>query len=97
MADNITPQPSTFENAIVARPSKAALMANVRKLPSSPSWSAPRIAIGPTQKSRVRRSSGNPAYDQAVERAVLKASPFEVPSGALFDQLREVNLKVRPK
>lgn len=46
---------------------------------------------------RVRRSSGNPAYDQAVERAVLKASPFEVPSGALFDQLREVNLKVRPK
>ena len=46
---------------------------------------------------RVRRSSGNHAYDQAAERAVLKASPFEVPSGALFDQLREVNLKVRPK
>jgi colicin import membrane protein len=47
---------------------------------------------------KVRRSSGNLAYDQAVERAILKASPFEVPPpGPLFDQLRELNLKVRPK
>jgi colicin import membrane protein len=47
---------------------------------------------------RVRRSSGNPLYDQAVERAVLKASPLPVPSDpALFDQLREARLKVRPK
>ena len=47
---------------------------------------------------RVRRSSGNPAYDQAAERAVLKASPFEVPSGPLFEQIRDlITLKVRPK
>ena len=47
---------------------------------------------------RVRRSSGNPAYDQAVERAVMKASPLPVPSDpAIFNQLRELNLKVRPK
>ena len=47
---------------------------------------------------RVRRSSGNPAYDQAVERAVIKASPLPVPSDpAMFNQLRELNLKVRPK
>ena len=47
---------------------------------------------------RVRRSSGNPAYDQAVERAVIKASPLPVPSDpSLFNQLRELNLKVRPK
>ena len=47
---------------------------------------------------RVRRSSGNPAYDQAVERAVMKASPLPVPSDpAIFNQLRELNLKVRPR
>ena len=47
---------------------------------------------------RVRRSSGNPAYDQAVERAVMKASPLPVPSDpAMFNQLRELNLKVRPR
>jgi colicin import membrane protein len=47
---------------------------------------------------RVRRSSGNAAYDDAVQRAVLKASPLPVPSEpALFNQLRELNLKVRPK
>lgn len=47
---------------------------------------------------RVRRSSGNAAYDQAVERAVMKASPLPVPSDpAIFNQLRELNLKVRPK
>ena len=42
---------------------------------------------------RVRRSSGNSAYDEAVVRAVLKASPLPVPSDpALFNQLRELNL-----
>jgi colicin import membrane protein len=47
---------------------------------------------------RVRRSSGNTAYDQAVERAVISASPLPVPSDpVLFNQLRELNLKVRPK
>jgi colicin import membrane protein len=47
---------------------------------------------------RVRRSSGNSAYDSAVERAVIKASPLPVPSDpSLFNQLRELNLKVRPK
>ena len=47
---------------------------------------------------RVRRSSGNTQYDDAVLRAVMKASPLPVPSDpALFNQLRELNLKVRPK
>ena len=47
---------------------------------------------------RLRRSSGNPAYDQAVERAILKASPLPLPQDAsMFNQFRELNLKIRPK
>jgi colicin import membrane protein len=47
---------------------------------------------------RLMRSSGNPAYDQAVERAIRKASPLPVPSDpATFDQFRNQILRIRPK
>jgi colicin import membrane protein len=47
---------------------------------------------------RIRRSSGNLAYDQAVERAILKASPLPLPPDpAMFNMFRELNLKIRPK
>lgn len=47
---------------------------------------------------RIKRSSGNTAYDQAVERAILKASPLPLPPDpALFNMFRELNLKIRPK
>jgi colicin import membrane protein len=47
---------------------------------------------------RVKRSSGNPAYDQAVERAILKASPLPLPPDpSMFNQFRDLNLKIRPK
>jgi colicin import membrane protein len=47
---------------------------------------------------RIKRSSGNAAYDQAVERAILKASPLPLPSDpAMFNMFRELNLKIRPK
>jgi colicin import membrane protein len=47
---------------------------------------------------RLRRSSGVPAYDAAVERAILKASPLPLPPDpAQFQQFRDLHLKVSPK
>lgn len=45
---------------------------------------------------RLRKSSGNRAYDAAVERAILKSSPLPPPDRP--DQfVRELQLKFRPK
>ncbi len=47
---------------------------------------------------RVRRSSGVPAYDQAVERAILKSSPLPIPPDpAMFNMFREFNLRIKPR
>jgi colicin import membrane protein len=41
------------------------------------------------------RSSGNPAYDEAVYRAILKSSPLPKPDNpALFE--RRLELRFRP-
>lgn len=46
---------------------------------------------------RVRKSSGNLAYDEAVERAVRRAQPFEVPAGDAFQRnFREFTMAFRP-
>lgn len=47
---------------------------------------------------RLRKSSGIVAYDNAVERAILKAQPLPLPPDpVLFDSFREMNLKFQPK
>jgi colicin import membrane protein len=47
---------------------------------------------------RLKRSSGNPAYDAAVERAIHKAQPLPPPPDpARFSEVRELELKFRPK
>ena len=47
---------------------------------------------------KLRRTSGVPAYDAAVERAILKASPLPLPSDpSQFQQFRDLHLKVSPK
>lgn len=47
---------------------------------------------------KLRKSSAVAAYDNAVERAILKAQPLPLPPDpALFNDFRELKLKFRPK
>ena len=47
---------------------------------------------------KTQRGSGVAAYDNAVERAILKAQPLPLPPDpALFKDFRELNLKFRPQ
>jgi colicin import membrane protein len=53
---------------------------------------------GEVLEVRTARSSGQPLWDNAVERAVMKAQPLPLPPDpALMRQFRELNLKFRPK
>jgi colicin import membrane protein len=49
--------------------------------------------------ARLQKSSGVAAYDQAVERAIMKASPLPLPPPAdpLFKSFREFTLAIRPQ
>jgi colicin import membrane protein len=47
---------------------------------------------------KLRRSSGNPAYDAAAERAIRRASPLPPPPDpARFSEVRELELIIRPE
>ena len=47
---------------------------------------------------KTRKASGQSAWDNAVERAILKAQPLPLPPDpAMFKDFRELNLKFRPK
>lgn len=57
-----------------------------------------QIPGGEVLNVALKRSSGFAAYDQAVERAIRKASPLPPPpAGVAFSEVRELNLKFRPK
>ncbi len=52
---------------------------------------------GAVLKTELKKSSGNAAYDNAVERAILKSDPLPLPPDAqLFNRFRELNLVFRP-
>jgi len=54
-----------------------------------------QLPSGDVISARLRQSSGNRAYDDAVERAILKSSPLPRPDRP--DQFaRELQLKFRP-
>ena len=55
-----------------------------------------QLPTGEVLTARLRKSSGHEAYDQAVERAILKSSPLPRPDRP--DQFtRELQLKFRPQ
>jgi colicin import membrane protein len=55
-----------------------------------------QLPTGEVLNIKLLKSSGNPAYDTAVERAILKSSPLPLPSDrSLFD--RELKLTFRPR
>ena len=55
-----------------------------------------QLPTGEVLSTKLVKSSGNPAYDNAVERAILKASPLPLPSDrSLF--ARELKLTFRPR
>jgi len=46
----------------------------------------------------IQKSSGNPAYDEATERAIYKAQPLPLPTDPLLKkQFRVLNLMIRPE
>lgn len=52
---------------------------------------------GEVLRVTLAKSSGSPAYDSAVERAIYKAQPLPLPPQTeLFSQFRELHLKFRP-
>jgi colicin import membrane protein len=56
------------------------------------------IPSGEVINVRLTKSSGNAAYDGAVERAIRKSSPLPLPPAdkGLFEQFRQNELKIRP-
>jgi len=57
-----------------------------------------QIPGGEVLSVKLKRGSGNSAYDAAVERAIHKAQPLPPPpEGFAFGQFRELSLKFRPK
>jgi len=52
---------------------------------------------GTVLSAKMSKSSGNAAYDNAVERAILKSQPLPLPSDvALFNRFRKLELVFKP-
>lgn len=57
-----------------------------------------QIPGGEVLSVKLRKSSGVPAYDAAVERAIRQAQPLPGPLAPLqFSEVRELHLRFRPK
>ncbi len=57
-----------------------------------------QLPTGEILNTKLLKSSGNPAYDTAVERAILKSSPLPLPSDrSLFDRELKLTFRLRDK
>jgi colicin import membrane protein len=55
-----------------------------------------QLPTGEILNTKLLKSSGNPAYDTAVERAILKSSPLPLPSDrSLFDRELKLTFRLR--
>jgi colicin import membrane protein len=53
---------------------------------------------GAVLKAELEKSSGNAAYDNAVERAILKSTPLPLPPDVqLFNEFRELHMTFHPE
>ena len=53
---------------------------------------------GSVLSAKLVKSSGSSAYDEAVERAIMRSQPLPLPPDvSLFKWFRELNLTFRPK
>ena len=53
---------------------------------------------GAVLKAELKKSSGNRAYDDRVERAILKSDPLPLPQDVqLFNRFRELDLVFKPE
>jgi colicin import membrane protein len=68
-----------------------------RDIPGNPEaiFDVTLLPTGEVLTARKRRSSGHAAYDDAVERAIMKSSPLPKPDDAALFQ-RQLELKFRP-
>jgi colicin import membrane protein len=64
---------------------------------ASATFSVTLLPGGHVLRPNLKQSSGNAAYDAAVERAILRSDPLPLPADAgLFGRFRELNLKFKP-
>jgi colicin import membrane protein len=82
---------------------KRKVTSNIVMPPNVPDDARAEFAVtllpgGSVLGAKLLKSSGNVAYDAAVERAILKSSPLPLPADAsLFNRFRDLKLGFQPK
>ena len=87
---------SDYENRIRAKVKQNWILP--QDLPGNPEaiFDVVQLPTGEVISVKLSKTSGNPAYDAAVERAILKSSPLPLPEPrSLFD--RQLKLTFRPR
>lgn len=86
-----------FKGRILAKVKRSIVLP--AELPGNPQavFEVVLLPGGDVLSVRLVKSSGHPAYDAAVERAIVKAQPFPLPPDpALFEKFRTLDLRFRP-